>query len=119
MFDPLLLFNQTYGEIDMSADGFSDPIDLRDAVGFSLLCVSVGSGIGVLTLQMSLDGPDSSTTPGGFWADLVGTELPCDGSGLVTNVYNFERAMFPYVRIKYTKTSGTGTTFIGAAAKNN
>lgn len=86
---------------DMSADITSASESLLHIFGY---CVQVQwsgtSPVGTLTLEASNDGASWSTVDGSL-DDVYGDS----GSG----IYHVTDVFYPYVRLKYTRTSGTGT----------
>lgn len=119
MSEPILIENNQLGDpLDTSGDAVSDAIELKAGVGYCIMSVNTGTAVGIASLQVSPDGPESLYNPGGVWLDLTGTELAVDGTGN-TNVWNVERAMYPYARIKYVSTSDTGEMTIYVSVKCN
>jgi hypothetical protein len=110
MSEPILIENDQLEELDISTDVVSEAIPLQAGVGYCIMSVNDGAAIGVASLQVS---PDSV-----IWFDLPGTELDVDGTGN-TNVWNVERAMYPYARLSYVSTSDTGTMNIFVSVKSN
>ena len=117
MSDPILVTNKQLEDLDISADAQSEPIALQVGGGYCIMSVNTGTAVGVASLQVSPDGPESLYGAGGIWFDLIGTELAVDGTGN-TNVWNVDGAKYPYVRVKYVSTSDTGTMSIFVSVKN-
>lgn len=83
--------------------------------GYSVQAIWTGAAIvATVKLQASLDynpGGVASSQPinAGTWDDIVGSTQTVNGPG--SWMYNVWPAMYPYFRIYFTYSSGTGTVF--------
>lgn len=75
-------------------------VDLGDAQGYSVeVAFSSGTLNGTLTLEASVGGTNYATITGSSQAIASGA----------THIYNITDAEYPYVRLKWVASSGTGT----------
>lgn len=98
---------------DMSADiiGPVTNIDTADQVAYQVSWTST-SAVGVISVQGSVDGMT--------WNDLTFTpSLTQPNSDSQSYLINLALIPFPYIRLKYTRTSGTGTLTVYLSAKGN
>lgn len=93
----------------MAASIASDPMQLEQILGYAVQVVMTGSPVGTLVLQGSCDAPQ---TPNGIgvapttWVDLGGTSYSVTAAGNV--LYNMSEPFYNWVRLVYTRTSGSG-----------
>jgi hypothetical protein len=95
---------------DLSASYNSDAIDLKDATMFSLQAVLTGSPVGTIKLQVT-----NEPTPSN-WKDVNGSSVSITAATNV--VWDKSRAPYRWVRIAYTRSSGTGSINIYATMKS-
>lgn len=90
---------------------YSNPISLRHLSAFSVQLVATGSPTGSFKLQMSNDNPDHTgnkyPTSTMNWTDLDGSSISITTSGNVG--WNATGAGYLWLRVVWTKTSGTGS----------
>lgn len=111
-------FNDTFATgIDLSAATYTSPVmPLKNIYGFSIaMNISAGAPVGTLKLQVSNDPETNDTMPNGIprpvptnFADLTGTSISVIASD-TTVMFNVHDVGYTYVRVVYTRTSGTGT----------
>lgn len=88
---------------------------LGHVVNFSIQVVFTGTPVGVFKLQASDDQgqPDGGTGTAGLatgvtnWTDIADSSQSISAAGDMT--WNYANAGFRFVRVVYTRTSGTGT----------
>lgn len=81
-------------------------VDLSFAKDGAVQAVWTGAPVGVLKLQISGDNvPDAASVVN--WSDYSGSSINVSGPG--DAAYNFPNAGYRWLRLVYTKTSGTGT----------
>lgn len=84
----------------LGANATSSAQTLDQAFGFSVQAQWTGaSAAGTLKLQASLDGTN--------WDDISGASTTIAGAGNI--LWNVTDVMFPWVRVVFTRTSGTGS----------
>ena len=84
----------------LGASGESDAFELRHLRGYAVQAVYTGAPVGTLTLQVSND--NSSPTN---WTDASSESISAAGS----TVFNHQVPQYKFIRLKYVRTSGTGT----------
>lgn len=93
----------------LGADMNSGAIRIREHVGFMIQMIWTGASVdGVFKLQVSAD--SSSTPDSGSWEDLtapVTSLYTAAGAGKVA--WNVNGIMASWVRVVFTRASGTGT----------
>lgn len=94
-----------------STNLYSNPIDLRHLSHYSIQVVSSGSPAGTYKLQVSNDNPDHTGNkyPVGSsmtWTDVDGSSVTIAAAG--STVWNAAGAGYLWVRVVWTKSSGTG-----------
>lgn len=106
------------GDMSLSSVA-SNGVDLNQLAVYSVTAVFTGAPVGTLILQIAND--DVPAPPGGAanmavnvvdWCDYTGTSVAVTAAGKFT--WNVWPAGYRWVRVSYTKTSGTGslkTTF--------
>lgn len=92
---------------DMSASFESDKLYLGDKKHYCFHAIYTGSPVGTMIVQVSVNGSD--------WETLTDSSVAISAAG--SQMYNVEKAAYSMARIKYTKTSGSGTMTIYADAK--
>jgi hypothetical protein len=92
---------------DMSTASILSPgTELRDVPLASIHAIWTGSPVGTLIVQISGDMvADQSLVTN--WSDFSGSSIAINGASDV--MYNMPNAGYRWARLKYTKTSGTGT----------
>lgn len=95
---------------DMSASVNSDNVKLDQIYGFSFHAIFTGAPVGTFKLQASND-PSAPTN----WADIPDSEQPVVGSGDI--FWNYNGAFYKWVRVVYSRTSGTGTCNVTYSSK--
>lgn len=90
-----------------SATCKTNAILLDQIYGLSISLVWTGSPVGTLTLEASNDIVTAGNTQPTNWDTITGSTLAITGADHVT--YNINGSFYKYIRVKYTKTSGTGT----------
>lgn len=98
---------------DMSQASITSPainINFSDNVGLQL--IFTGSPVGTFSAQVSIDHTQDSqgnVIVAGNWVDLDFGTTPA-ASGSADDIYlDMNQLSAPWIRVKYTKTSGTGT----------
>lgn len=98
------------GTIDMSATGASDPIYIGFQSAYCVHAIFDGatSPVGSITLEASIDGSN--------WSTVADSSSSVSAAG--TAFWDVTKASYPMVRVKYTRTSGSGTMTIKAFTKD-
>lgn len=91
--------NKLLVDQSMAADFTSDTIVIMSKEGYAIHAVFTGSPVGELVVQASINNSD--------WNDIPATLYSVTAAGDV--LWNITQANYTYARLKYTKTSGTGT----------
>lgn len=97
------------------ANSFTSSHILLDQIyGYSLHAVYSGSPVGTFKLQVSNQDVQlrESVTE---WTDLGSSSVSVSASG--SNMWNISDAFYRWVRVVYTKTSGTGSCTITMTSK--
>lgn len=110
--------------IDLSAASYTSPaVPLKNIYGFSIAMNITGAPIGTLKLQVSNDPETNDTMPGGapapvptHFADLTGASISIIASD-TTVMFNVHDVGYNYVRVVYTRASGSGTAALVANCK--
>jgi len=103
----------------MGGDVTSNPIDLEniDNVGIQVSWTSANA-VGVISVQGSLDYKPTAPPNSGTWFDLTFdpalAQPNSDSSGYLINL---NQVPYTWLRLKYTRTSGTGTLNAYACGK--
>lgn len=97
---------------DMSGSIASIGIDLQGVDSYAIQAVYTGSPVGTLKLQLSTDavapGPDSNVALNVVnWSDYTGSSLAISAAGDV--MYKIDKGGERWVRLIYTRSSGSGT----------
>lgn len=107
---------------DMSqATVVSNGIDMNQIALASIQAVYTGAPVGTLTLEISNDivAIDPTVANQGAavtnWSTYTGSSLAISAAGNFT--YNLSDIGYRWIRVKYTKTSGTGTINATLSAK--
>lgn len=85
----------------------SSAVELQHYILCGLQAVYTGSPVGTLSLQASLD----QTT----WTDIAGATAAVAAAG--SSLFNVSDLTYPYMRLVYTKTSGTGSLTVKSFSK--
>jgi hypothetical protein len=99
---------------DMSASFSSDPILLDQIYGFSFQAVFTGSPNGTFKLQCSNDDVKLPIEVS-QWSDVGSTSQAISAAGDL--FYNIDAAHYKWVRIVYTRSSGSGSCDVVYFAK--
>jgi hypothetical protein len=99
---------------DMSSSFSSNPILLDQIYGYSFQAIFTGSPNGTFKLQCSNDDVKLSSSVT-VWSDIGSTSQAISASGDLT--YNVTAAFYKWVRIVYTRSSGSGSCDIVYFAK--
>lgn len=92
---------------DMSAASILSPAqDMRYIPTGSIQALWTGAPVGTLILQTSADLTADPTLVAN-WSDFSGSSIAVNGPGDV--MFNLANAGYKWIRLKYTKTSGSGT----------
>lgn len=100
---------KTLATLSLAATGNSDPIQFNEMLVCSIQTVWTGSPGGSLKLQISND----KVT----WSDYTGSSTAVSATGDFT--WNISGLASPWVRLAYTRTSGTGSATITASMKRD
>lgn len=94
----------TSGSLAASID--SDPCQLADRVnGFALQAITTSTAVGTLKLQASAK--SSEPTSAADWSDIADSSKAVSAAG--TYAWSVSDAYYRWIRVVYTRTSGTGT----------
>ena len=99
---------------DMSSSFSSDAILLDQIYGYSFQAVFTGTPNGVFKLQCSNDDVKSSSSVVG-WSDVGSSSQAISAAGDL--FYNIDAAHYKWVRIVYTRSSGSGSCDVVYFAK--
>jgi len=105
--------------VSMGGDITSTPIDVQniDNVGLQVAWTSANA-VGVISVQGSLDYKPTNPPTAGTWYDLTFdpalTQPASDNGGYLINL---NQVPYTWLRLKYTRTSGTGTLTAYACGK--
>lgn len=98
---------------DASMSQTSPPAIVDHAWGYAIQVVITGTATGTVKLQGSCDpGPNANFQAANDpyvvdWTDIANSSQPVTGAGTVT--YDVVKTAYPWVRVVYTASSGTGT----------
>lgn len=111
VYDVPLVLNQT----TMNANLVSTPIQLYQMFGYAIQLVWTGTPTGTFKLQASADPvpqgpPASASTMPTHWSDIANSNQAVSAAG--TYMWNIPDAMYNYVRLVYTDTSGGLSTAV-------
>jgi hypothetical protein len=95
----------------------STPINIVDSYGVSITASYTGSPTGTLDLQVSNENSPIGSISEGSWEDVSLSADAVSSAGNTT--WNIPGAYFRWARIKYTRTSGTGSLDVVFTAKGN
>lgn len=109
-FDP----TQIALNVSMGASFNSTVLDLDYTTDASITAVWTGSPVGSLKLQISNDIVDVGTSVVN-WIDYTDSTYAVTAAG--SFVWNISRANYRWLRVSYTRTSGTGTMNMIAGRK--
>lgn len=85
---------------NLGASLVSDPLELIATKDFGIQIAYTGSPVGVLELQSSWDRVN--------WTPIAFSQQQINAAP-GTHAWNFQRAAFPFVRVAWNRTSGSGT----------
>jgi hypothetical protein len=102
----------------VSGDYASPAYDLRNMVGYSVSVAMSGglSPVGTLKLQGSVDKADNGVPT--TWVDIsqpVTSIVAINGDG--NTIYNYSNAFYRWVRVVYTRTSGSANMVVTVNSK--
>lgn len=106
---------------DASVSQTSAPAIVDHAWGYAIQAVITGTAAGTLKLQGSCDaGPNANFQAANDpyvvnWTDIANSSQPVTGAGTVA--YDVVKSAYPWVRVVYTASSGTGTISVRFNAK--
>lgn len=107
MSEPVHLFNiQIITNGDMSSNIISLSTNLDEAASYSIQAVFTGTPVGVLMLEGTNDVPTTDTNLTN-WTIITDSESDVLEAG--SYLINVEFPVYSYVRLVYTRTSGSGT----------
>lgn len=104
------IYNQlflTAGDMAGSVTSSAEPLDY--IYGFSIQAIYTGSPVGTLTLEASNDNSN--------WVTVTDSSYSVTSAG--NYMWNFTVSNFKWVRVVYTRTSGTGTLSARIYARGN
>ena len=90
-----------------SASIESEAVLLDQIYGYAMQCEFTGTPSGTLKLQASCEIIRNGDTGPTIWTDVDGSSTAISASGTV--LYNADAQFYKYVRIVYSRLSGTGT----------
>lgn len=95
---------------NLSASFNSDKGNVTNARGYSIQAVWTGGGspVGTMSLQASTDGTN--------WSDISTSTLSVSGNS-GNNIFNVKDVYYNFVRLVYTRTSGTANVSITLISK--
>jgi hypothetical protein len=94
----------------MGGDYTSSPVYLNQIAMGSIEAVWTGSPVGEIKLQVSVNHKEAANggvAVAGTWTDYTNSEYSMTTAGSV--VWNLSNIGYQYIRVVYTRTSGTGT----------
>lgn len=99
----------TFSSTDLSTASITtSAINVNFRIGFSIGLVFTGSPVGTFKLQASNDQTETaSSVASDTWADITGSTVNVTAANTI--VWNHADMYSRWVRIVWTKTSGTGT----------
>ncbi len=106
MSSPIFSFNKTaINAVSMGSDITSDVVDISEVSGFAAHCIFTGSPVGNIIVEGGNDGTNFSQ---------VGSSTT---ASLDQYLLNAENQHYRYVRVRYVRTSGTGTLTVYISGK--
>lgn len=99
--------NKLLEDGDMAATITTDSVSLAEKTQYALHAVFTGSPVGTLTVETSIDGTTYDT--------LADSSTAVSAAG--SQMFNIIAAGYLWARLKYTRTSGTGTLNVFASVK--
>lgn len=108
--------------VSMAADITSDPVNIQFTDNVSIQCnITTSDAIGPIYIQGSLD--YSPGTPGypvansGNWSSITLDPQPAAASANDVILYDLNQLSFPWIRVFFDRTSGTGTMSVYVSCK--
>lgn len=95
--------------VSMGATFNSSSAKVSNVVGYSIQSVWSGGGSPVGTLKLQASNDDTN------WSDITGATFSVSADG--NNVFNVADCFYNFVRLVYTRTSGTGTLSASLVSK--
>ncbi len=102
-----------YEGVDMGASFSSPTIDIIRFKGYYAQIVSTGSPLGSFSIHASNDPTIASATN---WKEIPYSSMPISGAGI--SDYNQDGLYCRFIKIVYTRTSGSGTCSIRIQLKD-
>lgn len=84
----------------MAADVASNRIEITGISAVAIVAVYTGSPVGTIKLQASVREDNTD------WNDVADSSFSISSAGIYT--WNYDPVAVPYLRVVYTRTSGTG-----------
>lgn len=108
--------------VSMAASFTSTPLNIQWLDNVAIQCnITTSDAIGPVYIQGSLDySPGGAGHPianAGNWVTLTLSPQPAAAGANDTILFDLNQLSFPYVRISYSRTSGTGTMTAYASSK--
>lgn|SRR5574343_709044 len=97
---------------DMSGDVTSDPTNIQFLDNISIQLNFTGTPTGTFSVQGSLDYQQTSPfakAATGNWIDLTLSPSPAASGSASQILLDLNQLSFPWIRVKYTRSSGSGT----------
>lgn len=92
---------KTLDAVSMATDIISKMMDMNFLKGWGAQFVWTGAPIGTISVQSSLNKVD--------WDDIAGASVACTGVPGEAQFNTAAMVNYPFIRIKYTRTGGTGS----------
>lgn len=96
---------------DMSGSFNSPAVDIANLIGYSLQAVFTGTPNGTFKLQASCDDLEAPVN----WTDVGSSSVAITAAG--SAIWNNDGAHYRWVRLVYTRSSGSGSCDVTVAAK--
>lgn len=102
---------------DISVDSTSAAVNIQWLDNVSVQANLSGSPVGNLQIQGSLDYSQTPFNPAaaGTWVNVLPSAVAISASGSV--LLNLDQLAFPWIRVQYLHTSGTGSMDVYISAK--
>jgi hypothetical protein len=85
----------------------SEIVELNQIYGYAMQCEFIGSPSGTLKLQASCQQLTNGQQAPTVWNDVSNSTVNVSASGTV--LYNYDAQYYRYVKVVYTRLSGTGS----------